>query len=100
YFCSASKGSPIRYGFEMSAVYFSAADGALLAYTPSRSDEELRLLRSVSRVYSGAESIQAQLAAGTINVQDFVRAVARAGHLRVLQTSKRWPHAGVVSPVS
>lgn len=94
------KGSPIRYGFEMSAVYFSAADGALLAYTPSWSDEELRLLRSVSRVYSGAESIQAQLAAGTINVQDFVRAVARAGHLRVLQTSKRWPHAGVVSPVS
>ncbi|RMM17381.1 hypothetical protein ALQ82_05377 [Pseudomonas syringae pv. pisi] len=94
------KGLPIRYGFEMSAVYFSAADGALLCYTPSQSAEEVQLLQSVSRVYSGAESIQAQLEAGTLNVQDFVLRVARAGLLRVLQTSERWPDAGVISPVA
>ncbi|MBI6819049.1 DUF4329 domain-containing protein [Pseudomonas syringae] len=94
------KGLPIRYGFEMSAVYFSAADGALLCYTPSQSAEEFQLLQSVSRVYSGAESIQAQLEAGTLSVQDFVRRVARAGFLRVLQTSARWPDAGVISPVA
>jgi len=56
-------------------------------------------LQSVSRVYSGGGSIQAQLAAGTLSVQDFVLRVARAGHLRVLQTSERWPDAGVISPV-
>ncbi|RMV72453.1 hypothetical protein ALP05_02803 [Pseudomonas caricapapayae] len=93
------KGLPIRYGFEMSVVYFSAADGALLGYTPSQSDEEFQLLQSVSRVYSGAQSIQAQLSAGAISVPDFVRRVARAGRLRVLQTSARWPEAGVISPV-
>ncbi|TFZ33480.1 hypothetical protein EWW49_31010, partial [Pseudomonas syringae] len=75
------KGMPIRYGFEMSAVYFSAADGALLCYTPSQSDEEVQLLQSVSRVDSGGGSLPAQLAAGTLTVQDFVLRVPRAGPL-------------------
>ncbi|MCI3946653.1 hypothetical protein K0038_03722 [Pseudomonas syringae] len=93
------KGLPIRYGFEMSAVYFSSADGALLCYTPSRSAQENQLLRSVSRVYSGAESIQAQRVAGTISANEFIRLVARAGQLRVLQTSESWPDAGTITPV-
>ncbi|QGT82871.1 DUF4329 domain-containing protein [Pseudomonas coronafaciens] len=91
------KGLPIRYGFEMSAIYFLAGDGALLCYTPSKSVQENQLAQGVSRVYSGAQSIQAQLAAGTISADEFVRHVARAGHLRVLQTSKSWPVAGVIS---
>ncbi|WP_017708831.1 DUF4329 domain-containing protein [Pseudomonas syringae] len=90
---------PIRYGFEMSAIYFSASDGALLSYTPSHSEQELELSRRVSRVYSGAESIQAQLAAGLMSAQDYVHLVAGAGHLRVLQTTELWPDAGTVSPV-
>ncbi|MGN2413842.1 DUF4329 domain-containing protein [Pseudomonas syringae] len=93
-------GLPIRYGFEMSAIYFSAADGALLGYTPSQSAQEIQLLQGVSRVYSGVRSIQAQLADGTISTSDFIRMVARAGHLRVLQASEGWPDAGLISPVS
>ncbi|MCF4987632.1 hypothetical protein GIW63_26740, partial [Pseudomonas syringae] len=69
-------------------------------YTPSQSAEEFQLLQSVSRVYSGADSVQAQLAAGNLSVQDFALQVARAGLLRVLQTSERWPDAGVISPVA
>ncbi|SDW01279.1 protein of unknown function [Pseudomonas syringae] len=93
------KGLPVRYGFDISAIYFSASDGALLGYSPSQSAEELQLLRAVSRAYSGPESIQAQLAAGTMSTDDFARLVARAGYLRVLRTSEHWPDAGVVSPV-
>ncbi|KPC35245.1 Uncharacterized protein ABJ99_3563 [Pseudomonas syringae pv. cilantro] len=94
------KGLPVRYGFDISAIYFSASDGALLGYSPSQSAEELRLLRAVSRAYSGPESIQAQLAAGTMSTDDFVRLVARAGYLRVLRTGEHWPDAGVISPVA
>ncbi|KPW62348.1 Uncharacterized protein ALO81_05161 [Pseudomonas cannabina] len=70
-----------------------------MGYSPSQSAEELRLLRAVSRAYSGPDSIQAQLAAGTMSTDDFVRIVARAGHLRVLRTSEHWPDTGAISPV-
>ncbi|MBN6713335.1 DUF4329 domain-containing protein [Pseudomonas capsici] len=93
-----SKLVPVRYGFTMSEVYFSSPDGALLGYTPSRSVDEYRLLRQVSRIYSGSESIQAQLAAGTLQSSGFVRMVARAGRLRVIQISRNWPKVGVIAP--
>ncbi|MBX8483742.1 DUF4329 domain-containing protein [Pseudomonas cichorii] len=93
-----SKWVPVRYGFTMSEVYFSSPDGALLGYTPSHSALEYQLLRQLSRVYSGSESIQAQLAAGTLGWTDFVRRVAQAGRLRVINRSQNWPTAGVVVP--
>ncbi|MFJ4145179.1 DUF4329 domain-containing protein [Pseudomonas sp. NPDC089734] len=93
-----SKLIPVRYGFIMSEIYFSSPDGALLGYTPSCSDEEYRLLRQVSRAYSGDESVQARLSAGTLRSSDFVDMLARAGRLRVIQISRNWPKAGVVTP--
>ncbi|GFM79432.1 hypothetical protein PSCICN_01240 [Pseudomonas cichorii] len=93
-----SKWVPVRYGFAMSEVYFSSPDGALLGYTPSHSAEEYQLLRRVSRIYSGSESVQAQLAAGTLGSADFIRMVAQAGRLRVISRSRNWPQAGVIVP--
>ncbi|RMQ49522.1 hypothetical protein ALQ04_03447 [Pseudomonas cichorii] len=91
-----SKLIPVRYGFTMSEVYFSSPDGALLGYTPSHSVEEYQLLRQVSRIYSGSESVQARLAAGTLDSAGFVRMVAQAGRLRVIRSSRNWPQTGVV----
>ncbi|MCV4261494.1 DUF4329 domain-containing protein [Pseudomonas capsici] len=88
---------PVRYGFTMSEIYFLSPDGALLGYTPSRSVDEYQLLRQVSRIYSGNESIQAQLAAGTLQPSGFVRMVARAGRLRVIRISRNWPKSGVIA---
>lgn len=91
------KGMPLRYGFVMSEVYFSAPDGALLAYGFSRSDAEYELLRRVSQTYSGSQSIQRQLDSGALTFADYIRQVAGAGQLRVLEVSANWPTAGRVS---
>lgn len=90
------KGLPVRYGFTMADLYFCAPDGALLGYRFSKSDAEYQLVRRVSVSYCGSQSIQKQLEAGAINTRDFIRQVAGAGQLRVLEVSANWPTVGQV----
>lgn len=91
------KWRQVRYGFSMSWIYFSAPDGALLAYGFSRSEAEYELLRRVSPAYSGSQSIQRRLDAGTLTFAEYIRQVAGAGQLRVLEVSRNWPTAGRIS---
>jgi hypothetical protein len=91
------KGMPLRYGFTMSEIYFSAPDGALLAYRFSRSNAEYELLRRVSQTYSGSQSIQRQLDNGALTFAEYIRQVVNAGQLRVLEVSANWPRAGRIS---
>jgi hypothetical protein len=79
------------------AIYISARDGAQLKYVFSQSALENQLYAVNPHGIVTDNGDQAQLLAGTLTPSEFVKRVAAAGELSVVQTGKLWDVPGVVN---
>ncbi len=88
----------------LSAVsYVSGPDGGLLRYTASGSAQEAALLERVSPpadqpAAKDRNPLQLQFAAGTLTPLAFIRQVAAAGDLRVVEPGDLWGTTGALTP--
>lgn len=83
--------------------YVFGANGAILSYDLSDSEEEKllnRKLLALNRVKGDLadNDYEQQLRTGTLSPQDFVNAVAKAGLLRVVKGDALWGHPRTLKP--
>ncbi|MEG2390689.1 MAG: DUF4329 domain-containing protein [Pseudomonas sp.] len=85
-------------------VYFSCADGALLklslhSYEPGTFFDRLGQIELRPNSFATPEQAandERDIASGTFNFTDYVRRMARAGTLEVIETSEHWSRHGVL----
>ncbi|WP_191636180.1 DUF4329 domain-containing protein [Pseudomonas fluorescens] len=78
------------------ALYISTRDGAQLRYVFSQSAQENQLYAVNPHGIVRDNGDQAELAAGTLTPAEFVKRVAAAGALSVVQTGRLWDVQGLV----
>ncbi|NWA00082.1 hypothetical protein [Pseudomonas gingeri] len=95
----ARRARPSTPGSQPPPLFYGTPDGALLAYQADDSDLEQALLPEDADWQARAAYYDEQLSSGVLPTSQFVRTLAAAGKLRVLQTSRLWNRAGEVNPI-
>ncbi|MGY2235721.1 hypothetical protein ACW9ID_11920 [Pseudomonas gingeri] len=96
----ARRSRPSIPGAQPLPLFYGTPDGALLAYHADDSDLALTLLPEGADWSPRARHYQEQLASGVLPPSQFVRTLAAAGKLRVIETSRLWNPAGEVNPIT
>lgn len=95
-------GAAINDRSVIKARYFSAQDGALIKYSPSGSQDELRMLSQLTPLPADLwnvrkNSIQQRLRANKLKPSEYISGIAATGALEVLKGSTCWGAPGVVA---